>query len=124
MDLNTIIDHLSWIPTIAGAVWVILSAIFVYVLLQIPSNTAAGTRTIRFGLALLLFIWLYPIYTYIFPGWIVAEVGNIVTLLITLLFVYELRKIAVQDSKWLWPQIAWNFTACVYGGLMLVALYG
>ncbi|MEM6379225.1 MAG: hypothetical protein AAF705_13510 [Bacteroidota bacterium] len=119
MNKEVILDNLSWIDKIAGFVWVILSALLIYLLYTIFQRNGANNRYFITGCSLLIFIWLYPFYTSFFSNLIIGEVGNLLTLLYTVVFIYIIRGDFNPQYKLMYPQIAWLVVATFYVGLQL-----
>lgn len=121
MNPNTILNNLSWIDSVAGGVWLILSGLLVGILIMIYNRLGISNRYFGAGVLLLMAIWLYPLYTSFYSQLIIGEIGNIATLIATVGFIKLLRKFSVPTSRLLIPQVIWLSMATFYVGLMLVA---
>ena len=119
METSEILNSLSWIDSIAGGVWLVLSSFTVYTLIKVKKKYGIDNSLFQLGLFLLLSIWLYPAYTLFFSNLAIGQIGNIFTLFITLVYLYFLKKAHIPSFKIMLPQVAWLFVAIVYLGLQL-----
>ena len=121
--MENIIESLSWIDTIASTVWIVLSVIMFWILYKVYEALGSSHPTFYFGIFLIILVWLYPVYTFLFNQLEVGFVGNVFTLLITILYMKRLRPISRPNSLLLVPQIVWLIVATFYVGCMLVYKY-
>ena len=121
--MENIVEALSWIDTIAGTVWIILTVIMFWLLYKVYDALGSKHSTFYFGVFLLAFVWLYPLYTYLFNQLEVGFAGNILTLVFTVMYMNKLKVISRILSRWMIPQIIWLIVATFYVGCMLVIKY-
>ncbi len=121
--METIIDGLSWIDTIAGTVWIILTVIMFWLLYKVYEVFGSSHPTFYFGIFLLAIVWLYPLYTFFFNQLEVGFAGNIFTLIVTVMYMNRLKQLSLKKSRWMIPQIVWLVVASFYVGCMLVIKY-
>ncbi len=121
--MENIIESLSWIDTIASTIWIILSVIMFWILYKVYETHGSSHPTFYFGIFLLIMVWLYPVYTFLFNQLEVGFVGNVLTLMLTLMYIKRLRAVSVSVSRLMIPQIVWLVLATFYVGCMLVFKY-
>ncbi len=121
--MENIIEALSWIDTVAGTVWIFLTIIMFWLLYKVYDTLGSKHPTFYFGVFLLVFVWLYPLYTYLFNQLEVGFVGNILTLVVTVVYMNKLKVISRILSRWMIPQIVWLIVATFYVSCMLVIKY-
>ncbi|MEN8787941.1 MAG: TspO/MBR family protein [Flavobacteriaceae bacterium] len=121
--MENIIESLSWIDTIASTIWIVLSLIMFWILYKVYETLGSTHPTFYFGIFLLILVWLYPIYTFFFNQLEVGFVGNVLTLLLTVIYMKRLRPVSVLVSRLMIPQIVWLIVATFYVGCMLVLKY-
>ena len=121
--MEDIINALSWIDTIAGTVWIVLTIIMFWLLYQVYEQLGSTHPTFYFGIFLLALVWLYPLYTFLFNQLEVGFAGNILTLVITVMYRNRLNVLSGRYGKWMVPQIIWLIVATFYVGCMLVLKY-
>ncbi|MEM9933379.1 MAG: hypothetical protein AAF824_07195 [Bacteroidota bacterium] len=121
MEAPFIIEKLSWIDKVAGGVWIGLSIILIWVLTILYREEGPEGRTFLTGVALLVFVWLYPLYTSFFSNVLIGEIGNIATLIFTLFFLFQLKRKYRNLAKWMIPQSVWLSVATCYVGLMIIS---
>ncbi|MGB5238504.1 MAG: TspO/MBR family protein [Flavobacteriaceae bacterium] len=121
--MENIIESLSWIDTIASTVWIVLSVIMFWILYKVYETLGSSHPTFYFGIFLIVMVWLYPVYTFFFNQLEVGFVGNVFTLLITVMYMKRLRPVSQSKSLWMIPQIVWLIVATFYVGCMLVFKY-
>ena len=118
--MKNFIAYLSWIDSVAGGVWILLSLIMIGVLYQIYRKRGSANPYFFLGLFLLIIVWLYPLYTSFFDNMEIGMAGNLITLLVTIAFMLRLKSISKRLSQFMIPQVIWLFVATVYVGLMLI----
>ncbi len=121
--MEDIINALSWIDTIAGTVWIVLTIIMFWLLYQVYEQLGSTHPTFYFGIFLLALVWLYPLYTFLFNQLEVGFAGNILTLAITVMYRKRLNELAIKYGRWMIPQIVWLIVATFYVACMLVLKY-
>lgn len=114
--MKNILPYLTWISTIAGPVWIILSFVMLYTLLLIQKAKGVYNREWLSVLALIVVCWLHPVYTTGNPL-VVELIGNV----FTLIFAWIVYLIAKQQlpvpAKYLLPVMIWLFCASIYIGI-------
>lgn len=121
--MEKIVEALSWIDTIAGTVWIFLTVIMFWLLYKVYDAKGSKHPTFYFGVFLLVFVWLYPLYTFLFNQLEVGFIGNILTLVVTVVYMKKLKMISKILSRWMIPQIGWLIAATFYVGCLLVIKY-
>ena len=121
--MEKIIDALSWIDMVAATVWILLTIIMFWVLYRLYEAYGSSHKTFQLGIALLIAVWLYPLYTFLFNQLEVGFVGNILTLALTLVYRRRLTEHSKTLANWMIPQIIWLVLATFYVGCMLVLKY-
>ena len=121
--MEDIINALSWIDTVAGTVWIVLTIIMFWLLYQVYDRLGSTHPTFYFGIFLLVLVWLYPLYTFLFNQLEVGFAGNILTLVITVMYRKRLNTLSAKYGKWMIPQIVWLVLATFYVACMLVLKY-
>jgi tryptophan-rich sensory protein len=121
--MENIIENLSWIDTIASTVWIVLSLIMFWILYRVYETLGSTHPTFYFGIFLLIMVWLYPVYTFFFNQLEVGFVGNVLTLILTVMYMNRLRPVSVRISRMMIPQVVWLIVATFYVGSMLVLKY-
>ena len=121
--MENVIEALSWIDTAAGTVWILLTIIMFWLLYKVYELLGSSHPTFYFGIFLLALVWLYPLYTYLFNQLEVGFLGNVFTLLVTVLYMNRLKQLSIKKSRWMIPQIVWLVIATFYVGCMLVVKY-
>lgn len=121
--MERIIEALSWIDTIAATVWIFLTVIMFWLLYKVNDTLGRKHPTFKLGIFLLILVWLYPLYTFLFNQLEVGFLGNILTLVVTVIYMKRLRAISNRLSRWMIPQIIWLVIASFYVGCMLVLKY-
>ena len=121
--MEKIVEALSWIDTVAGTVWIFLTVIMFWLLYKVYDAKGSKHPTFYFGVFLLVFVWLYPLYTFLFNQLEVGFVGNILTLIVTVVYMKKLKVISKILSRWMIPQIVWLIAATFYVGCLLVIKY-
>ncbi len=118
--INDVIDILSWIDTLAPTIWLGLTVIMFWILYKVHGKEGKKHPVFRFGVFLLVLVWLYPIYTFLFNQLEVSLAGNLVTLWATYSYGKRLTPFGVKYTRWMYPQLVWICLATVYVGLLLV----
>ena len=121
--MKNILHSLSWIDSAAGAVWILLTLIMIGVLYQIRQRKGSTKKSFYLGLLLLAMVWSYPLYTNFFDALEIGMVGNIFTLLITVIYMMRLKNVSIWLSKFMIPQAIWLSVATFYVGLLLLDKY-
>lgn len=83
MNLSELLSYFDWINQIAGGVWVFLSILMIVTILRLRKMGKVTRPAMQTGIVLLIFVWLYPLYTLSFQSMILGEAGNILTLMLT-----------------------------------------
>jgi hypothetical protein len=120
MNLKDFINSLSWIDNIAAYVWIILSIIMFWLIIKTVRQVGWQNNSVYWQIGLLVFTWMHPAYTSLIKGLAIVEIGNIATLILTVLVFYKLKTQFNSLSNWLVPQIIWISIASLYIGLKLV----
>jgi hypothetical protein len=121
MNLHNFLAALQWIEEVAAIVWIILSAILVCTLFKTIQQLGWRSKYVYGQIGLLVFMWLHPVYTSIIKAKGIVEIGNIATLILTVLVFYQLKLRFGSMSNWLIPQMVWLAVASLYTGLKLMA---
>jgi hypothetical protein len=121
MNLHNFLAALQWIEEVAAIVWIILSAILVCTLFKTIQQLGWRSKYVYGQIGLLVFMWLHPVYTSIIKAKGIVEIGNIATLILTVLVFYQLKLRFGSMSNWLIPQMVWLAVASLYTGLKLIA---
>jgi hypothetical protein len=121
MNLHNFLAALQWIEEVAAIVWIILSAILVCTLFKTIQQLGWRSKYVYGQIGLLVFMWLHPVYTSIIKAKGIVEIGNIATLILTVLVFYQLKLRFGSISNWLIPQMVWLAVASLYTGLKLIA---
>lgn len=121
--MDTLLNALSWIDTIAATVWIGLTVIMFWILYKVYGKEGKKHPVFRFGVFLLVLVWLYPIYTYFFNQLEVGLAGNLLTLWATISYRNRLKPLGGKMANWMFPQIIWVCLASVYVGLLLLVKY-
>jgi hypothetical protein len=120
MDLRDFVKSVSWITNIAAPIWIILSIILIWILFKTVQQVGWYNKFVYWQIGLFIFVWLHPVYTSFLKGDIIVEIGNIVSLILTVLVFYKLKIKFGSISNWLIPQIIWLTIASLYIGLKLI----
>lgn len=123
MNTQGIIDKLSWIDSVAGGVWILLTIIMLGMLIKLHRDGYRKDKIFKIGVGLLIFVWLYPLYTGFYQSLIIGEIGNIATLIFTIVYFSALKKKYNLLQNWMIPQIIWLSVATFYVGLMIMNVY-
>ncbi|MBT8256836.1 MAG: hypothetical protein KJO49_00070 [Bacteroidia bacterium] len=118
--MEKIINSLSWIDSAATIVWIVLILIMLIIIKNLHSNFGWQDRTLKFGLILLLVVVAYPLYTRFFLQLEIGFIGNIATLIMTLIYMKRIRVKKMKEAQWLWPQIIWICLVSIYLASMLI----
>ena len=118
--MENLINALSWIDTIAATVWIGLTVIMFWILYSVYGREGKQHPVFRFGVLLLVLVWLYPLYTYLFNQFEVGLAGNLITLWATISYRNRLKVLDKKMANWMVPQIIWIGLATVYVGLLLL----
>ena len=118
--MEQLINALSWIDTIAATVWIGLTVIMFWILYKVYGTEGKKHPVFRFGVFLLILVWLYPIYTFVFNQIEVGLMGNLITLWATYSYRNRLKPIGAKYANWMYPQLIWICLATIYVGLLLI----
>ena len=118
--MEELINALSWIDTIAATVWLGLTVIMFWILYKVYGKEGKKHPVFRFGVFLLILVWLYPIYTFIFNQLEVGLAGNLITLWATYAYRTRLKPFGRKYANWMYPQLIWLCLATIYVGLLLI----
>ena len=121
MNLKEFFKSLSWIDNIAAPIWIILTILLAWTLFKTIQQIGWKNEYVYWQIGLLVFIWMHPVYTSIIKGDTIVEIGNIATLILTVIVFYKLKIQFNAFSNWLIPQIIWLTVASLYVGLKLIA---
>ena len=121
--MEELLNALSWIDTIAATVWLGLTVIMFWILYKVYGKEGKKHPVFRFGVFLLILVWLYPIYTFIFNQLEVGLAGNLITLWATYSYKKRLEPFGVKYGNWMYPQLIWLCVASIYVGLLLINRY-
>ena len=91
MSAQDIIGYFSWIDGIAGGVWMILTGLMIGMLIRTYRQFGRMHKYFYLGLGLLIFVWMYPLYTSFYTNIIIGEIGNVATLIFTLVVMMALK---------------------------------
>ena len=89
---DKILELLNWVPDYATGIWLVLTGILVYTLLQVNKQLNIKHRLFKIGALLFVLIWLYPLYTQLFYPLILGLVGNFITLAVSWYYFKQLSK--------------------------------
>ena len=117
--MENLINALSWIDTIAPTVWIALTVIMFWILYKVYGKEGKKHPVFRFGVFLLILVWLYPLYTYVFNQVEVSLAGNLITLWATLAYRKRLMSFGRNIANWMLPQLIWIGIAVIYVGLLV-----
>ncbi|MCX2720061.1 hypothetical protein [Lentiprolixibacter aurantiacus] len=121
--MDNILNALTWIDTIAPTIWIGLTVIMFWILYKVYAKEGKRHPIFRFGVFLLVLVWLYPVYTYFFNQFEVSLAGNLLTLWATISYKNRLKPLDEKMANWMYPQIIWICLASVYVGLLLLDKY-
>ena len=121
--MDNILNALSWIDTIAPTIWIGLTVIMFWILYKVYGKEGRKHPVFRFGVMLLVLVWLYPVYTYAFNQLEVGLAGNLLTLWATISYSKRLNSLDRKMARLMYPQIIWLCMAIVYVGLLVVNKY-
>jgi tryptophan-rich sensory protein len=121
--MENIINALSWIDSAAATVWILLTIIMFWLLYKVYDIEGRKHPVFGFGVFLLILVWLYPLYTFLFNQLEVAFIGNLLTLLVTIIYMQKLKQLPIREYKLMTPQIVWIIIATFYVGCMLLEKY-
>ncbi|MBT8312234.1 MAG: hypothetical protein KJO94_08850 [Eudoraea sp.] len=121
--MEELINALSWIDTIAATVWIGLTVIMFWILYKVYGKEGKKHPVFRFGVFLLILVWLYPLYTFVFNQFEVGLVGNLLTLWATYSYRKQLKPLGGNYANWMYPQLIWICLATIYVGLLLINRY-
>ncbi len=111
---------LDWIPGVAGGVWIVLTVLMgIACRLLLRAGSPSSKRHARLVIGLIVFCWLYPLYTLGFqliPGFI----GNILTVLAAAWVVLTIRQSSRSAALLVLPVIVWTSVATVYVAQLLL----
>lgn len=117
--MENLINALSWIDTLAPTVWIALTVIMFWILYKVYGKEGKKHPVFRFGVFLLILVWLYPLYTYVFNQFEVSLAGNLITLWATLAYRKRLMSFGKNAANWMLPQLIWIGIAIIYVGLLV-----
>ena len=120
MNLKEFFKSLSWIDNIAAPIWIILTILLAWTLFKTIQQIGWKNEYVYWQIGLLVFIWMHPVYTSIIKGDTIVEIGNIATLILTVIVFYKLKIQFNTLANWLIPQIIWITIASLYIGLKLL----
>jgi hypothetical protein len=121
--MDQLLNVLSWIDTIAATVWIGLTVIMFWILYKVYGKEGKQHPVFRFGVFLLVLVWLYPLYTYFFNQFEVSLAGNLITLWASITYSRRLKPLGKKMANWMYPQIIWTSLATIYVGLLLLNKY-
>jgi len=119
METVTILENLSWINQVAGGVWIFLTGLMLFVISRIYKSRGWKNESMYWMLILLIAVWLYPVYTGFYRYLIIGEIGNVLTLVLTLLTFLQVNKSMKKLSFFLIPQLLWLSIATIYVGIQI-----
>ncbi len=117
---TNLIDAFSWIDTVAATVWILLTVVMFWILYQVYGMEGRKHPVFKFGVFLLVLVWLYPLYTFMFNQLEVGFFGNLLTLGATAVYMKKLKNLPFKKYYLLVPQLFWLVLASVYVGLLLL----
>lgn len=118
--INKWIDALAWMDTLAPTVWIGLTVIMFWILYKVYGMEGKKHPVFRFGVFLLILVWLYPIYTFFFNQLEVSLAGNLITLWATFSYRHRLAPLGQKYARWMYPQLVWICLATIYVGVLLI----
>ena len=121
--MTSLIASLSWIDSIAGFVWVVLSVFMIIVLRKINKTEGVAHPSFALGLLLFIMVWLYPLATFFFNWLELGALGNVVILTVTVIHALRVSKRWPKLARWLIPQVIWLAVATFYVGAMIYDKY-
>jgi len=118
--MSKILEYFSWIESVTTLIWVLLTVILAWILAKIYFQTGTQNRYFGIGILLILLIWMFPLYNSHFHNPGIGEIGNVITLMVTVFYKIKLSKYSLQLSKLLIPQLLWLCIAILYHGLLWI----
>ena len=119
MDIAETISYLGWIDVIGRVIWIFLTALMVVVTFNVYMREGQKSLTFRFGLILIVMIWLYPAYTNFDGNMMLGQIASLLTLVMSVIFLVVIRRHSIRLSTLLIPQVVWLGIASLYLGLQL-----
>ena len=121
--MDDLLNALAWIDTIAATVWIGLTVIMFWLLYKVYAMEGKKHPVFRFGVFLLVLVWLYPLYTFLFNQVEVGLAGNLLTLWATISYRNRLKSMGKNMANWMYPQIIWLCLATIHVSLFLINKY-
>ena len=121
--MDKLINALAWIDTVAPTVWIGLTVIMFWILYKVYAMEGRKHPIFKFGVFLLVLVWLYPLYTFIFNQIEVGIAGNLLTLWATISYSNRLKSLSKRMANLMYPQIIWLCLATVYVALFFFNKY-
>ena len=120
LETTQLVSRLGWIDQVAGLVWVFLTLLMIacIYLLRQPGDRVWHKHSYHV-LALIVMVWLYPIYTLGFklvPGLI----GNIVVAVLAIYVTAVVASRSMLAASLLLPTIGWLAAATFYVSLLVL----
>jgi tryptophan-rich sensory protein len=113
-DGDDAVARLSWTPPgwFIGAIWVLLFVFYAVAHWMLQQRGDGGKRAARWVLAIVLWDLAYPFLTLGFDLTLGAWL-NVVTLVLTILLLWRVRRDSRLAVAWLLPSLAWVSFATV-----------
>jgi tryptophan-rich sensory protein len=120
VDLATLVKKLGWIDRVAGYVWVLLTLLMVLAIYALSqAEDGVWNRYSHHVIALIVVVWLYPLYTLGFrlvPGLI----GNVAVGLLAIYVVWVVSSSSTTAAALIAPVVVWIAVATGYVVLQLL----
>jgi hypothetical protein len=114
MDFKAWYERLDFLQLIVGPVWALLTLIILWMIISLKLKFGWKHPSIYFLVALLVVIYLHPVYTDIFPSYAVTQGGNILSLLFTIFICWKITAWSKPVAFRLIPMIVWITAASFY----------
>lgn len=121
--IDQLLSYLNWLPNYATGIWLVLTGILVFTLLQINKQLSIQHPLFKLGVVVIVLIWLYPLYTQLFYPIEVGFIGSLITLAATWIYYKKITQTLAGLSKWLYPVLVWAIISGVYTLLVLISKY-
>jgi hypothetical protein len=121
MDYRAWYERLDWLQIIVGPMWALLTLIILWMMFSIKQKFGWKHPGIYLLVALLVVIYLHPVYTDIFPSYAVTQAGNILSLVFTIFICWKITAWSKPIALRLIPMIAWITAASFYTWLKMKA---
>lgn len=121
--MDAFLEQFSWIHHVATGIWMALTFLMIWVLINIYSLTGASNKYFYWGVFLMIVVWLYPYITSSTSLLELVLAGNLLVMGVTLVHLRWLREVSIRLSRLMIPQLLWITTLTVHSGLPLIEKY-